>query len=139
MRKILTLLSVTIFLFACQTTPTGDANRFRQGVFEIPAGEKYGKTIITRVDSLQIEEYTRFVDVSNDSAVFRKEITKVDTLFIKWKNNFSYILKMKSPKKEIDHDPIYVQITKVTDSSYNFSAKIGFSEFKQNGTVYKIK
>lgn len=139
MRRILTVFSVTILLFACQTTPKGDADRFRHGLFEIPAGEKYGKTIITRVDSLQIEEYTRFVDISNDSTVTRKEIKKVDTLYIKWKNNFSYILKMKSPKKEIDHDPIYVQITKVTDSSYNFSARIGFSEFKQNGTVYKIK
>jgi hypothetical protein len=27
----------------------------------------------------------------------------------------------------------------LSDSSYDFTAKIGFSEFKQKGTVYKIK
>lgn len=139
MRKILALITVTILLFACQTGPKGDASRFREGVFEIPAGESYSKTIITRKDSLQIEEYTKFVEISTDSVVGKKEIKKIDTLYITWKNNFFYTLKMKSPKKEIDRDPIFVQITKVTDSSYNFSAKIGFSDFKQNGTVYKIK
>ncbi len=139
MRKIFVTLIVTILLFACQTEPKGDASRFREGVFEIPAGESYSKTIITRKDSLQIEEYTKFIEVSTDSVVTKKKINKVDTLYITWKNNFFYTLKMKSPKKELDHDPIFVQITKVTDSSYNFSAKIGFSDFKQNGTVYKIK
>jgi len=139
MRKFLALFTVTILMFACQTKPKGDASRFQEGIFEIPAGESYSKTIITRKDSLQIEEYTKFVEVSTDSTVTRKEIKKIDTLYITWKNNFFYTLKMKSPKKEIDHDPIFVQITKVTDSSYNFSAKIGFSDFKQDGTVYKIK
>lgn len=139
MRKFFVALIVTILLFACQTEPKGDASRFREGVFEIPAGESYSKTIITRKDSLQIEEYTKFIEVSTDSTITKKKINKVDTLYITWKNNFFYTLKMKSPKKELDHDPIFVQITKVTDSSYNFSAKIGFSDFKQNGTVYKIK
>ncbi|WP_373940719.1 hypothetical protein OEG92_11365 [Polaribacter sejongensis] len=46
---------------------------------------------------------------------------------------------MKSPKKEIDKEPIYVQITKVTDSSFSFSAKIGFSKFATDGTIYKVK
>jgi hypothetical protein len=46
---------------------------------------------------------------------------------------------MKSPKKEIDKQPIFVQITKVNDSLYSFSAKVGYSNFKQEGTVFKIK
>ena len=46
---------------------------------------------------------------------------------------------MKSPKTDLDKDPIFVQITKVTDSSYSFTAKIGYSNFKQKGTVYKVK
>ena len=46
---------------------------------------------------------------------------------------------MKSPKKESDKDPIFVQITKITDSSYNFTAKIGFSKFPIEDTVYKVK
>jgi hypothetical protein len=46
---------------------------------------------------------------------------------------------MKSPKKQIDEDAIYVQITKITEDSYDFSAKIGFSKFLTDGTIYKIK
>ena len=44
-------------------------NQFKTGVFEIPAGDGYGKTIITRIDSLQIEEYTKTVSISTDSIV----------------------------------------------------------------------
>jgi hypothetical protein len=32
-----------------------------------------------------------------------------------------------------------VQITKITEDSYDFSAKIGFSKFLTNGIVYKVK
>ena len=71
--------------------------------------------------------------------MINKTITQIDTLYITWKNNFFYTLKMKSPKKEIDKQPIFVQITKVKDSSYSFSAKVGYSNFKQDGTVFKIK
>jgi hypothetical protein len=46
---------------------------------------------------------------------------------------------MKSPKKQLDKDAIYVQITKITDNSYDFSAKIGFNKFLMDGTVYKVK
>ena len=109
------------------------------GVFEIPAGKGYSKTIVTRIDSLQIEEYTKFTEISTDSGVFKKENKVIDTLYIKWKNNFFYTLKMKSPKTELDNDPIFVQINKITENSYEFTAKIGFSEFKQKGTVYLIK
>ena len=70
--------------------------------------------------------------------MFRKETKNIDTLYITWKNNFFYTLKMKSPLTDLDNDPIYVQINKLSDSSYNFTAKIGFSEFKQKGTLYKI-
>jgi hypothetical protein len=46
---------------------------------------------------------------------------------------------MKSPKTKLDKDPIYIQITQVTDSSYSFKAKIGFSKFTSEGNIYKIK
>jgi hypothetical protein len=46
---------------------------------------------------------------------------------------------MKNPKSDIDEDPVYVQITKISENSYDFSAKIGYSNFKQTGTVTKIK
>ncbi|MCI2227975.1 hypothetical protein MC378_02265 [Polaribacter sp. MSW13] len=139
MKKLIGLLTIILALSSCTSEIKENSDRFKIGVFEIPAGKGYSKTIITRKDSLQIEEYTKFVSISNDSTTSEKRIKHIDTLYIKWKNNFFYTLKMKSPKKELDKDPIYVQITKVTDSSYNFTAKIGFNKFKQDGIVYKVK
>jgi len=131
--------SLLVVTLACKTEIQNNATRFRSGVFEIPEGKGYSKTIITRIDSLQIEEYTKFTDIFTDSGVLRKEVKRVDTLFIEWKNNFFYSLKMKSPKNDLDSDPIFVQITNIKDTSYDFSARIGFSEFKQKGTVYKVR
>jgi len=128
-----------VLLSSCGPEKNLDASRFKSGVFEIPAGKGYSKTTVTRIDSLQIEEYTNFTEISTDSGVFQRETNKIDTLYIKWKNNFFYTLRMKSPKNSLDKDPIFVQITKVTDSSYNFTAKIGFSEYKQDGTLFKIQ
>ena len=132
-------LIIVLFLSSCNSKKAKDAERFKLGVFEIPAGKGYSKTIVTRVDSLQIEEYVKYTEISTDSGVFKRENKIIDTLYIKWKNNFFYTLKMKSPQTELDKDPIFVQINKLSDSSYDFTAKIGFSEFKQKGTVYKIK
>jgi hypothetical protein len=138
-KVILSLFSFLFVLLSCNTEIKDNSNRFKEGIFEIPAGEGYSKTIITRKDSIQIEEYEKIVSISNDSISGVKRIKHIDTLYIKWKNNFFYSLKMKSPKKQLDKDAIYVQITKVTDSSYSFKAKIGFSKFATDGTIYKIK
>lgn len=139
MKKLVGILSLIIVLSSCNSQTEDNSDRFKKGVFEIPAGKGYNKTIITRIDSLQIEEYTKTISISTDSLTTQKGIKHIDTLYIKWKNNFFYTLKMKSPKKDLDKDPIFVQITKVTDNSYSFTAKIGFSKFKQDGTVYKVK
>ena len=139
MNYILKTLILATVLTSCKSEINDNSDRFKKGVFEIPAGEGYGKTTITRIDSLQIEEYEKVVSISNDSSSVVKRSKHIDTLYIKWKNNFFYTLKMKSPKKELDKDPIYVQIVKVTDDSYSFSAKIGFSKFKTDGTIYKVK
>ncbi|MEE9407790.1 MAG: hypothetical protein V3V28_06930 [Polaribacter sp.] len=134
-----TLLTLLFFLFSCKSEIIDNSDRFKKGVFEIPAGDGYSKTIITRKDSIQIEEYEKIISISTDSSSGVKKVKHIDTLYIKWKNNFFYSLKMKSPKKELDKDPIYVQIVKVTDSSYSFKAKIGFSKFATDGTIYKTK
>ena len=139
MRKLVVLLIVFIALYSCKSEIKDNSDQFKQGVFEIPAGEGYSKTIITRKDSLQIEEYDKIVSVSNDSTSGEKRIKHIDTLYIKWKNNFFYTLRMKSPKKELDKDPIFVQITKLKENSYDFSAKIGYSKYKTDGTIYKVK
>lgn len=138
MRYLLTFLVLSM-VFSCTPEKKGDPKRFVYGTFEIPAGNGYGKTTIIRKDSLQIETYTKKVNISTDSLVSEKEIEHTDTLFIKWKNSFAYSLRMKTPKTDLDKDPIFVQITKVTDSSFSFTAKIGYSNFKQKGTVYKLK
>ncbi len=130
---------VLFLVFSCSPEKKGDPLRFKFGTFEIPASDNYGKTVIIRKDSLQIERYTKKVSISTDSLVTEKETTKIDTLYIKWKNNFAYSLRMKNPKTDLDKDPIFVQITKVTDTSYSFTARIGYSNFKQKGTVYKVK
>jgi hypothetical protein len=132
-------LIAVIALSSCKAEIEGDPDRFKKGIFEIPASESFGKTTIIRKDSLQIESYDKIINVTNDSINTNKTITQIDTLYITWKNNFFYTLKMKSPKKEIDKQPIFVQITKVNDSWYSFSAKVGYSNFKQEGTVFKIK
>ncbi|MFQ3181261.1 MAG: hypothetical protein ACI9Z4_000854 [Polaribacter sp.] len=129
----------SLFILSSCTSDKGDPERFRQGVFEVPAGKGYSKTIITRIDSIQIEEYDKIISISNDSVSGEKRVKHIDTLYIKWKNNFFYSLKMKSPKKQLDKDAIYVQITKITEDSYDFSAKIGFSKFLTDGTIYKVK
>lgn len=139
MKKTVLLFFTISLFYSCQPEFNGNPNRFKEGVFSIPAGEGYSETIIERIDSLQIESYLKYVSITTDSGVFEKEILRKDTLYITWKNNFFYTLKMKSPKTELDKDPIFVQIKKVTDSSYTFIGTIGFSKFKQEGIAYKIK
>jgi hypothetical protein len=107
---------------ACKSEPV-DADRFKLGTFEIPAGKGYEKTIIIRQDSIQIEKYE----------------DRIDTLSINWKNNFNYTLQMLHPKTAIDEDPINVKITNLKDASYDFEAVIGHSNFVQKGTLFKIE
>ena len=72
-------LVFVLFLSSCHSNTSNDAERFKLGVFEIPAGKGYSKTIVTRIDSLQIEEYTKFTEISTDSGVFKKENKVIDT------------------------------------------------------------
>lgn len=137
--NLLITLTCSLCLLNSCASEKGDPERFRQGVFEIPAGPGYSKTTITRVDSLQIEQYDKIISISNDSTATEKRIKHIDTLYIKWKNNFFYSLKMKSPKKQLDKDVLYVQINKITDNSYDFSVKIGFSKYVTEGTLTKIQ
>jgi len=121
MKKIVLLFSFFALLISCkEKTPSPD--RFKSGTFEIPADKSYSKTIITRIDSLQIEQYEQ----------------KIDTFSISWKNNFNYTLVMINPKSVIDEDPIYVKITNIENDSYDFEAVIGHSNFVQKGSITKI-
>lgn len=123
--QILFLVSCFLFLnlISCKSEFKDNSNRFKEGVFEIPAGDNFVKETIIRKDSIQISKYGN----------------SVDTLSIKWKNNFFYTLKYINPKTDLQKDPMFVQINKVEENSYDFTVKIGFSKFSQKGTVYKIE
>lgn len=140
MKRNLFKLFLLLIISSCTPKIEGNPDRFKEGLFEAPAVEGVvSKSIITRTDSLQIEKYTKYYEISSDSGVYVKEEKKIDSFTINWKNNFFYTLQMISPKTKLDKDPVFVQITKITDTSYHFSAKIGYSNFKQEGVVYKIK
>ena len=124
MRKILLLLFTFTLATSCKDAViVDDNNKFKTGVFEIPAGKNFVKETIIRKDSIQISKYE----------------DHVDTLSIEWKNNFFYTLKYINPKNELQKDPMFIQINKIYENSYDFTVKIGFSNFSTKGTIYKIK
>ena len=100
-----------------------NSDRFKVGVFEIPADKDFVKETIIRKDTIQISKYG----------------DNIDTLSIKWKNNFFYTLKYINPKNSLQKDPMFVQINKLKEDSYDFTVKIGFSKFSKKGIIYKVK
>jgi len=120
MKKFAIIFVLSILIITCNKDPL-NPDRFKSGMFEIPAGKGYEKTIIIRLDSLQIEKYE----------------SRGDSLSIFWKDNFNYTLKMLHPKTAIDEDPIHVKITNLKKDSYDFEAVIGHSNYIQKGTIFK--
>jgi len=117
-------LVLCVFSFtACKSDFKDNSDRFKVGVFEIPAGKDFVKETIIRKDTIQISKYG----------------DNIDTLSIKWKNNFFYTLKYINPKNNLQKDPMFVQINKLKEDSYDFTVKIGFSKFSKKGTIYKVK
>lgn len=114
---------ITLAFVSCKPEIKGNADRFKHGTFEIPAGDDFVKETIIRQDSIQISKYGNHID----------------TLSIKWKNNFFYTLRYLNPKNDLQKDPMFVQINKVREDSYDFTVKIGFSNFSKKGTIYKVK
>jgi hypothetical protein len=116
------ILSVLIFS-SCKSEFEDNSERFKVGIFEIPAGKDFVKETIIRKDSIQISKHGNHID----------------TLSIKWKNNFFYTLKYINPKNDLEKDPMFIQINKINKDSYDFTVKIGFSKFAKKGTIYKTK
>ncbi|MGB0880020.1 MAG: hypothetical protein ACPGTO_05590 [Polaribacter sp.] len=122
------LFSFVFFLssflfFSCKSEIKDNSDRFKKGVFEIPAGKNFVKETIIRKDSIQISKYG----------------DNIDTLLIQWKNNFFYTLQYINPKNDLQKDPMFIQINKIHKNSYDFTVKIGFSKYSKKGTIYKIK
>lgn len=123
MKNIIYLLFGILILTSCKSEFEDNSDKFKEGVFEIPAGDNFVKETIIRKDSIQISKYG----------------DNIDTLSIKWKNNFFYTLKYINPKNSLQEDPMYIQINKIKENSYDFTVKIGFSKFTKKGTIYKVK
>lgn len=123
MRKLFIFLFGILTLISCKSEFEDNSDKFKTGVFEIPAGDNFVKETIIRKDSIQISKYG----------------DNIDTLSIKWKNNFFYTLRYINPKNSLQKDPMFVQINKIKKDSYDFTVKIGFSKFTKKGTIYKIK
>ena len=117
------LLTLFILFTSCNSEIKDNSDQFKKGVFEIPAGKNFVKETIIRKDSIQISKYGNHID----------------TLSIKWKNNFFYTLKYINPKNDLQKDPMFIQINKIHKDSYDFTVKIGFSKFTKKGTIYKVK
>ena len=123
MKNIIYLLFGILILTSCKSEFEDNSDKFKEGVFEIPAGDNFVKETIIRKDSIQISKYG----------------DNIDTLSIKWKNNFFYTLEYINPKNSLQEDPMYIQINKIKENSYDFTVKIGFSKFTKKGTIYKVK
>lgn len=123
MKKLVFILAGILILSSCKSELKDHSDRFKVGVFEIPAGKGFVKETIIRHDSIQISKHGNHID----------------TLSIKWKNNFFYTLKYLHPKTELQKDPMYIQINKVHKDSYDFTVKIGFSKFTKKATIYKVQ
>jgi len=123
MRNLLYFLFGVLLLSSCNSEFKDNSDKFKEGVFEIPAGDNFVKETIIRKDSIQISKYGN----------------NIDTLSIEWKNNFFYTLKYINPKNSLQKDPMYIQINKIKEDSYDFTVKIGFSKFTKKGTIYKVK
>lgn len=123
MRNIFIFIFGILILTSCKSEFKDNSDRFKTGVFEIPAGKDFVKETIIRKDSIQISKYG----------------DNIDTLSIEWKNNFFYTLRYINPKNSLQKDPMYIQINEIREDSYDFTVKIGFSKFSKKGTIYKIK
>ena len=119
----LCLFSFLFTFISCKSELKDNSDQFKIGVFEIPSGKSFVKETIIRKDSIQISKHGN----------------EIDTLSIKWKNNFFYTLRYINPKTELQKDPMFIQINKIHKDSYDFTVKIGFSKFKNKGTMYKLK
>ncbi len=123
MKNFFYLLFGVLLLKSCNSEFKDNSDKFKEGVFEIPAGDNFVKETIIRKDSIQISKYGN----------------TIDTLSIEWKNNFFYTLKYINPKNSLQKDPMYIQINKIKENSYDFTVKIGFSKFTKKGTIYKVQ
>ncbi len=123
MKKQLLILGLVILGLSSCEKEQYSVEKFKSGVFEIPATDRYSKTEIIRNDSLQIEYYE----------------DRVDSLKIVWLSNFKYDLIPVQIENAPEEEIIHVRIKKIRANEYDFEAKIGISNFTSKATLIKIK
>lgn len=121
--KTLLLILIVLLMFSCQNKTQTNIDSFKKGNFKTVLNDRNITSFAIRNDSLQIETFDN----------------KKDTFYIKWKNDFEYILLKKNPKDLLDSTPFYVKINGIKKNSYTFKAYHKGSNFKQEGTAYKIE
>jgi len=122
MNKFIFIL-FTLLLVSCIDKPETKPNNFKIGTFKTVLEDKNTISFAKRNDSIQIETYNN----------------KKDTFYIKWVDNFEYILLKKKSKTLLDSTPFHVKITGIKKKSYTFNAYYKGSKFKQKGTSTKIE
>jgi hypothetical protein len=123
MKLIIIICALSLlFLLSCHNDHTGIGD-FRTGTFQTFLDNSEIKSIATRNDSLQFENYNNVID----------------TFKIEWKSNFEYVLSKINPKSELDSTPFLVKIIGFKNNSYTFKAHYKGSNFKQTGKATKLK
>jgi len=120
--RFFTVIFAIVMLISCKGNTT-DINQFKTGTFKTYLEASEATSMAIRNDSIQIETYNNVKD----------------TFAIEWKSNFEYILTKINPKSELDSTPFYIKITGFKGNSYTFKAYYKGSNFKQKGTVIKLK
>ncbi len=121
--KIHTLTLTILLLISCNKSTNLTPKELRHGRFKTIIKDGDYTSIAFRNDSIQIETFNH----------------KIDTFYIKWKNNFEYSLTKKNPKTNLDKKEFIVKITGIKEKSYTFSAFFKGSNYKQKGKALKIK
>jgi len=122
MRAILIISALFLFFTGCHPKQLKGVDYYKTGTFKTVLKDKSTTSVAQRNDSIQIETYKG----------------KRDTFYIKWKDDFEYILLKKNPKTSLDSTPFHVKIIKFDGRSYKFKAFYEGSNFKQEGTATKI-
>lgn len=121
--KKLIIFSICFIVISCVQNPDKKPNNFKTGSFKTVLEYKNITSYAIRNDSIQIETYNN----------------KKDTFYIKWEDNFEYILLKKNPKTLLDSTPFHVKITGIKKNSYSFNAYHKGSKFKQKGKAFRIE
>ncbi len=123
MKKI-TIVLLTLALFACQNKLECNPKEFKTGTFEF-IQEVNGKKEITtfeRTDKLQIETYNG----------------RTDTASVRWVNDYEFILQKLHPRNRAEKKAISMRFISTKGKTYTFEYSFVGESKKQMGTVTKI-